>query len=106
MAALTTGGRWFFDYAASLTGSNSYSRALSRMFPDFDAAKALYDVEALVHANSEGATGGGPLDKSFYGETFIPECFARESLGKILPLFEYYSGDSHPILFFEKPIDQ
>jgi hypothetical protein len=74
--------------------------------PDFDAAKALYDVEALVHANSEGVTGGGPLDKSFYGETFIPECFARESLGKIPPLFEYYSGDSHPILFFEKPIDQ
>ncbi len=105
MAALTTRGRWFFDYAASLKGSDAYSLGLARMFADFEAAKALYDSGAIVHSNADGVSGGGPLDKSFYGETFIPEGFAQDALGSILPLAEFYRGDGHPILFFRKPAE-
>ena len=103
MAALTTRGRWFFDYAASLPGADPYSRALSKMFPDFGAARARYDRGEFVHSNVDGVTGGGVLDGGFYGETFIPERFAREVLGETLPVTEFYVGPGHPIMFFEKP---
>jgi SAM-dependent methyltransferase len=103
MAALTTRGRWFFDYAASIAGADPYSRALSGMFPDFADAKARYDRGEFVHSNMAGVTGGGVLDGSFYGESFIPARFAQATLGGILPLREFHSGDGHPIMFFEKP---
>jgi 2-polyprenyl-3-methyl-5-hydroxy-6-metoxy-1,4-benzoquinol methylase len=103
MVAVTTRGRWFFDHAASLTGRDSYSRALSTMFPDFDKARTKYDRGEFVHSNVDGVTGGGVLDGGFYGETFIPEQFAREVLSSILNVTEFYCGDSHPIIFFEKP---
>jgi SAM-dependent methyltransferase len=102
MAALTTRGRWFFDYAAALTGTDPYSRALSKMFPDFADARARYDRGEFVHSNVDGVTGGGALDGGFYGETFIPEKYARETLGAAMPLGEFYQGQSHPIMFFEK----
>lgn len=102
MVALTTRGRWFFDYAASLTETNPYSHALSHMFPDFAEAKARYDRGELVHSNVAGVTGGGVLDGSFYGETFIPERFAQETLGAILRLREFHGDGGHPIMFFEK----
>jgi hypothetical protein len=76
------------------------------MFPDFHSAKARYDSGDFVHSNSDGVTGGGALDKDFYGETFIPERFAREVLGTILPFTEFCAGQGHPILFFEKPADR
>jgi SAM-dependent methyltransferase len=102
MAALTTRGRWFFDYAASLTDASPYSHALSHLFPDFSEAKARYDRGEFVHSNIAGVTGGGVLDESFYGETFIPERFARKTLGNILHLREFHAGSGHPIMFFEK----
>jgi SAM-dependent methyltransferase len=103
MAALTTRGRWFFDYAASLTDTSPYSQALSRMFPDFSEAKARYDRGEFVHSNVVGVTGGGVLDGSYYGETFIPERFAQATLGDVLQLREFHTGSGHPIMFFEKP---
>lgn len=103
MAAVTTRGRWFFDYAAMLAGTDAYSRSLATMFPDFADAKARYDRGDLVHSNAYGVTGGGARDGGFYGETFIPERFAREHLGALIPLAEFYEGDGHPILIFEKP---
>ena len=104
MAALTTRGRWFFDYAAGLTGSDTYAQALARMFPDFDDARARYDRGEFVHSNVAGVTGGGVLDGGFYGETFISERCARLSLSETLPFAEFHQeAGSHPILFFEKP---
>jgi SAM-dependent methyltransferase len=125
MAALTTRGRWFFDFAASLTDTSDYAQALSKMFPDFSEAKARYDRGEFVHSNMAGVTGGGVLDGSFYGETFIPERFARETLGTVLRLREFHVSRTHvswgsrlrgilrsrechvdrehPIMFFEKP---
>jgi SAM-dependent methyltransferase len=103
MVALTTRGRWFFDYAASLTGTDPYSRSLATMFPDFTEARSRYDRGEFVHSNVPGITGGGVLDGSFYGETFIPERFARLSLSGPLMLAEFFEeSGSHPILFFAK----
>jgi hypothetical protein len=73
------------------------------MFTDFSDAKARYDRGEFVYSNAPGVTGGGVLENGPYGEAFIPERFARETLGAILPLFEFHTGEGHPILFFQKP---
>jgi hypothetical protein len=104
MAAVTTRGRWFFDYCESLkaTASDPYSIALSTMFDDFGAAKQRYDNGEIVHSNSHGVTGGGALDGSFYGETFIPEQYAIDVYGKyfkeVFVAFEE-GRSTHPIVF-------
>jgi SAM-dependent methyltransferase len=102
IAALTTRGRWFFDYAATIAGSDPYSRALSNMFPDFAEAKTRYDRGEFVHSNAHGVAGSGARSGGFYGETFIPERYAREVLGVALQFVEFRETDGHPILFFEK----
>jgi SAM-dependent methyltransferase len=102
MVAVTTRGRWFFDYAAGLTSTDSYSRALATMFPDFAEVKAQYDRGEFVHSSAYGVSGGGARAGGFYGETFIPDRFAREVLGQSLNYLEFYQGDDQPILFFQK----
>jgi SAM-dependent methyltransferase len=103
MAALTTRGRWFFDYARSLQPTDPYSEALAHLFPDFAEAKARYDRGEFVHSNVAGVTGGGALDGTFYGETFIPERYARETYAADLELVEFHDASDQPILFFRKP---
>ena len=44
-------------------------------FPDIDAALSDYDQGKYCFSVTGG--GGGPLDSSFYGETCIPEVYAR-----------------------------
>lgn len=105
MLALTTRGRWFLDFSENLRTADGQPSALSQMFEDFDDARSRYDSGEFVHSNSKGITGGGPLDGSFYGETFIPETYARE---KYAPWFELLDFDftrgrsSHPVMFFVK----
>ncbi len=105
MLALTTRGRWFLDFCENLKTTDGYPNALSQMFDDFDDARARYDNGEFVHSNASGITGNGSLDGSFYGETFIPEAYAKE---KYAPWFEVLDFDftrgrsSHPVMFFVK----
>ena len=74
----------FFDFcawAATQETDNSYLAALGKLFPDIEAAKAKYRAGEIVHASSMGVGGGGPRDSSFYGETWIPEQYARTGMG-------------------------
>ncbi len=88
LVALTTRSRAFFDVCRGLKddGRAGYSSALARMFEDFDGACARYDGGEFVHSNIEGLTGGGAMDGSFYGETFIPEAYARRAYAAIFTL--------------------
>lgn len=107
MVALTTRGRWFLDYCKYLKTDTGYPGALSRMFEDFEEAKSRYDRGELLHSNANGVTGGGPLDGSFYGETFIPEEYAKRVYSRYFEVqdYEFSRGRStHPIMFFQKPI--
>jgi SAM-dependent methyltransferase len=89
MLALTTRPRWFFDYAASLSGPDPHHQFVSHMFDDFAVAKAGYDRGEFVHAGGD------------YGETFIPEAYARAAYADSLTFVEFV-GDrrDQPILFF------
>lgn len=109
MVALTTRGRWFFDYCERLNRENvaGYAAALAHVFSDFDAARERYDRGEFIHANQNGLGGGGALNTSFYGETFIPEAYARSKLGGRLRLMEFTSAiqfGKHPIMFFAKSV--
>lgn len=105
MVAVTTRGRWFFDYCFGLkgrVGEGGYSEGLATLFEDFDAVKAIYDSGSIVHASSQGVSGGKFLGSSFYGETFIPEPWARTAFLPLMELAEFYDApgrQTHPIMF-------
>jgi len=107
IVALTTRGRPFFDYCESLKSEDrsDYLNALANMFADFDEARGRYDRGELVHSNFPGVTGGGARTAQFYGETFIPEQYARTAFTDHFSLeeFLYEPGrQSHPIMFFRR----
>lgn len=84
VVAFTTRHISFFDFcawAATQETDNSYLAALGKLFPDIEAAKAKYRAGEIVHASSTGVGGGGPRDSSFYGETWIPEQYAKTGMG-------------------------
>ena len=72
----------FCDWAGKQEGASPYWKALGSLFPDIEDAKRRYRNGELVHASSEGVSGGGPRDSSFYGETWIPESYARTRFGQ------------------------
>lgn len=107
VVAVTTRGYPFFDFCQSLKGAGhtGYLGALADLFSDFDAARARYRSGQFVHSNRPGVTGGGALNETFYGETFMPEAYARERYREWFDLleFRFIAGThSHPTLFFRR----
>lgn len=99
MVAFTTRHESFFDYcawAATQPPGNSYLAALGKLFPDINAAKAKYRSGQIVHASSEGVGGGGPRNSSFYGETWIPEQYARTGFSRDFDFIaSYFDGTKY-----------
>jgi SAM-dependent methyltransferase len=96
VVAFTTRHESFFDYcahAASLPEATGYRRALGGLFGDIEQARARYRAGEFVHGSSPGVDGGGPRDASFYGESWIPEQYARHGFG---PGFEFVAGYFDP----------
>jgi hypothetical protein len=107
LVALTTRGSTFFDFCESLRGKGhtGYLQALSQMFDNFDTARAAYNRGEFVHSNQQGVNGGGAMNADFYGETFIPEQYARTAYGDLFVLEKFLfdpARQSHPIMFFRK----
>jgi SAM-dependent methyltransferase len=107
LLALTTRGRPFLDYCESLQGKGhaGYWGALSKMFDDFAQARSRYDQGEFVHSNREGLDGGGVMTADFYGETFIPEQYARSAYADLFILEKFLFDPTqqlHPIMFFRK----
>ncbi|MBF0375944.1 MAG: class I SAM-dependent methyltransferase [Desulfamplus sp.] len=107
IVALTTRGRPFFDYCESLKGKGhtGYMDALSKMFDDFSDARIRYDRGEFVHSNRNGVSGGGAMTSEFYGESFIPEKYARTAYSGLFCLEKFLfdsTRQTHPIMFFRK----
>ncbi|MES2741847.1 MAG: class I SAM-dependent methyltransferase [Pseudomonadota bacterium] len=107
MVAVTTRGRPFFDFCESLKASpqHGYLGALANMYDDFDVPRARYDRGELVHCNAKGVAGGGAMTADFYGETFIPEAYARTAFAPHFELVNFLfdpARQTHPILFLKK----
>jgi SAM-dependent methyltransferase len=108
IVALTTRGRSFFDYCASLgaqTGLEGYPQALGCLFPDVERVKRRYDAGEFVFATSPGVSGSGSPNEIYYGETFIPERFAREAFRPEMELAEFLCDPARhpqPIMMFRR----
>lgn len=101
VVALTTRGRWFFDYCEHLrpSAAEPYQAGLARLFPDFAAARAAYDRGDFVHATAPPVSGNAYHGENFYGETFIPEGYARTAWLPWLRLRAWYQAPAqHPIM--------
>ena len=111
LVAVTTRGRWFFDYCDGLkarANEGGYTEGLANLFDDFEAAKAKYDGGEIVHATSDTVSGGKVLGSGFYGETFIPERWAHDDFRPLMKLAEFYEApdrQGHPILFLAPVVD-
>jgi SAM-dependent methyltransferase len=105
LLALTTRGRFFFDYCQSLASSpDSYARSLAQMFDDFDTAKSQYDTGHFVHTAKGGVAGAGARSGAYYGETFIPEQYAAKAWSHLFSLLEFLDDTpgKHPVMFFKR----
>lgn len=92
LVAFTTRHESFFDYcqwASTQPDDGSYTAALGKLFSDLGPARQAYRDGQLVFASSSGVDGGGPRNSSFYGETWIPEAYARTKFGGS---FEFVAG--------------
>lgn len=66
---------------------------------------AMYDRGEFVHSNIQDVGGGGSINNTFYGETFIPEsyaCRAYESILKFEKFVAQLNYHTQPIIFFRK----
>jgi ubiquinone/menaquinone biosynthesis C-methylase UbiE len=104
---LTTRGRDFFDVCEAINEhqSSGYGLALSKLFPDFSAARRAYDEGNFVHSNIQGVSGGGEMNSTFYGETFIPEPYARRVFGTQFEMVRFIDEAQlfdQAIIFFRK----
>lgn len=107
IVAVTTRCRAFIDYCQALDAQQltGYSQALAELFEDFEQAGRDYDAGHFLHVNSPGVSGGGRMNASFYGESFIPKSYAQTAYLPDFTLeacFEATSGLEQSILVFKK----
>ena len=100
VVAFTTRHESFFDFCEWARGQahheSPYVQALGQLFPDIGEARRAYRNGELVHASSSGVGGGGPRDSSFYGETWIPEQYARTRFSSDLEFIAgYFDGSKY-----------
>ena len=79
--------------------------ALSRKYSMILPMRACHDQGEFVHSNREGVAGGGAMTRDFYGETFIPEKYARSAYANLFVLENFLfdpNRQKHPIMFFRK----
>jgi len=90
IVAVTTRGRHFFAYCESLKNKKN----------------SLSDYQkSLIHSNIDGVGGGGAMNSSFYGESFIPKEYAQSAYSDKFTLEKFLfdsKRQSHPIMFFRK----
>ena len=79
--------------ATTRSRRNIYSLPnIRNKFPDLEQTLLDYDNGKICHA---ATGGGGILDKSFFGETAIPEKYVEEKWTKYFPVVEYIHDWEH-----------
>ncbi|WP_413625501.1 class I SAM-dependent methyltransferase [Luteibacter sp. Lutesp34] len=103
--AFTTRDATFFNYLnwAKEQGDavSGYTAALGRLFPDLADARSRYEAGEFVHATSQGVSGGGVRNETFYGESFIPSDYIRKTFGDTFDVVaESFDGERYDQRFF------
>jgi len=96
--AFTTRSEVFLDYCQHLRESatelTGYTAALATMIPDVREAREQYRAGEFLFATGQGLSGGGAMNESFYGETFVPEAYVRGQLSDRFELLQFLSVGS------------
>jgi SAM-dependent methyltransferase len=106
--AFTTRSEVFLDYCQHLrdsnTGLSDYTAALAQMIPDVDEARERYRSGEFLFATGQGLSGGGAMNETFYGESFIPEAYVVGALSDRFDLitFKTVGSDYDQALFVLK----
>lgn len=90
----TTQDRSFLDYCKSLQDTKDelefgWHKALAKSFMPIEDAKRDYDNGCFLYS---ATGGGGPRDKSFYGEALIPPKYIEEEYTPFLALRDFQGG--------------
>jgi 2-polyprenyl-3-methyl-5-hydroxy-6-metoxy-1,4-benzoquinol methylase len=88
----TTQGRAFLDYCKSLQAKKDelefgWHKVLAHSFMPIEEAKRDYDSGKFLYS---ATGGGGPRDKSFYGEALIPKRYVEQSYSRFLTLRDFF----------------
>lgn len=70
--------QWARDQGDKVSG---YTFALGQLFPDLKDARRRYEQGEFVHGTSQGVSGGGVRNETFYGESFIPADYVKRTFG-------------------------
>jgi 2-polyprenyl-3-methyl-5-hydroxy-6-metoxy-1,4-benzoquinol methylase len=96
--AFTTRSEVFLDYCQHLRDSNAgltgYTAALAQMIPNVNEARKRYRSGEFLFATGQGLSGGGAMNESFYGESFIPESYVLGALSDRFDLLTFKSVGS------------
>jgi SAM-dependent methyltransferase len=89
---------WARNQGDSVSG---YTKALGQLFDDFSDARARYSRGEFVHATSQGVSGGGVRNETFYGESFIPSRYVKRRFGDKFEIkAEAFDGSRYDQRFF------
>lgn len=91
--AFTTRNEGFLDYCESLNAHKNelagYQLALATAVGDDPELRQKYRSGEFVFVSSRGVNGGGSMNESFYGETFIPYAYIRSRLANNFEILDY-----------------
>jgi len=93
IVALTTRNEGFLDYCASLYSKmnelSGYQLALAMSLGRDASLKSKYLSGEFVFVSDHRISGGGSMNESFYGETFIPRAYVQEHLVNEFEILDY-----------------
>jgi SAM-dependent methyltransferase len=91
--AFTTRNEEFMDYCAGLNARrgelSGYQLALATAVGGNADVRQKYRAGKFVFVSSRGVDGGGSMNESFYGETFIPQAYIRSHLADEFEILDH-----------------
>lgn len=91
--AFTTRNEGFLDYCVSLNSHkkelSGYQLALATAVGGDTYLRQKYRAGEFVFVSGSGVSGGGSMNESFYGETFIPQAYVRSRLANEFEILDY-----------------
>ena len=105
----TTQRRSFLDFCQSLQEQKEplefgWYKALAKSFIPIENAKQEYDDGKFLYSSTGG---GGPRDKSFYGEALIPKKYIEQKYAPFLTLRDFFDDPSklpQALFVMQKPL--
>lgn len=91
--AFTSRSEPFFRYCESLRDNggelSSYQKALGDLVPGIGDFNERFESGDFIFVTQKGVAGGGAMNESFYGETFVSPSYVEKHLGSLFEITEF-----------------